>query len=669
MKHVLNKILYLTILCLKTFQAYGAPYIPSFTLSEDSIKTYTTSTIVISEKIENHLNKFNSSYSKKIMMSEKINSLSVGKILSTSSGIFLKAYGGEGSLQTISLRGAGAEYTNVLINGLIYNNSINGVFDFSKFSSEEIKEIIIKKGNDFDVISNNSFGGAIELIPFEKSDSINTSLKFQIGSFGYQNINLKTAGLSYGTYYRINLSSKSVKNDYPYDFYNEKDIRKNSDVHQNSVNGAFINQFSVFKIPVVVNSFIDFKDKKMGLPTFVSSNRHINSGTKEIEKNLFYSTNSKFLLSDRILINGIIGFQSNKLHIEDPLSYINLKTTHFELNDNKIDSKILFQYHARPFTIAGGIATSLESSNKQEIKKDDQHLQDKFKRKSLTLNFVTDFEQNVGSNLRFNFALFISNNAIVNDLVNHKTTYRFSNLRAGISIQSLPNHFITFANIGTGTRVPNFYEYSISRLTSLSNNELEPEKILNYEFGLRFNPSFLSFEITYFAFDVYNKIIWRPQRVAFFSPRNAGRVKSSGVEVNLEELKISKFIKLNGNYTFTKALKKSKQSETDNSFNKQLPYIPLHKFSTSIYIQSTSQLIEFTINYFGRRFITEDNDILFSLDPVLISNLTFMSSFHLKQFRLTFNLLIQNLFNQQYLLIQSFPMPGREYRLTIQLEV
>lgn len=218
-------------------------------------------------------------------------------------------------------------------------------------------------------------------------------------------------------------------------------------------------------------------------------------------------------------------------------------------------------------------------------------------------------------------------------------------------------------------RIPNYYEIAFSKLTSLNNRDLEPEKIFNYETGIRYNQKSLLIELTHFNFDVKNKIIWQPQRVAFFSPINLGRINSSGLEFNIEGLRFFKYFYFNGNYTLTNAVKKSKLSVSDNSYNKQIPYIPKHKSSISVQFIHKNLNLNFTTNYYSRRFITEDNDILFSLNPVFISSLSSTYDFTLFNFKITSQLLIQNLFNKSYQLIQSFPMPGREYRLTIQMEV
>lgn len=638
------------------------------TSARDSLKTYITQQIVISDKSEFLDEKISSAFSRKISLNEKLSSVTIGNLLASKSGIFNRTYGAEGSLQTISIRGAGSEYTSVFINGINYNNSLNGVFDFSKFSSEEISEIIIKKGNDFDPLNNNPFGGIIELNPFEKSDTTKYWLKIQKGSFDYTGVNLNTSGSILDFYYKLNISHKSSKNNYEYTFNNERGIRHNSDVNQYSVNSSFINQISLFNQPIKLFSFVSYLDKNLGLPNFVSSNRHLDSKTRESEKNFSASVNSRIFFSN-FLINGIAGFQLNKLSIDDPLLAINLKTKFFQTNERSFNSKFFIHLLQSRLNVSAGFTSSYEKFERVEIS-ENENTSNQFNRRIHSFNLASNYSHKILNNdLTLNFAFLLSQNFVIDQFINSKKNIKFSNIRAGISVNSSSSNLIVYGNIGTGTRLPNYYEITFSKLTSLNSRELEREKILNFETGIKYNPEIFSAEVTYFNFDVVNKIIWQPQRVAFFSPVNAGKVNSSGIEINLERFIFLKNFYFNSNYTFTSAVKKSKLSESDKSYNKQLPYIPKHKASISVQYILQNFKIDITTNHYSRRFITEDNDVLFSLDPVYISNLSINYDFKFFNLKFSSQLLIQNLFNKSYQLIQSFPMPGREYRLTIQMEV
>ncbi len=642
---------------------------------EDTSKIYRLGKIYVQDKKVNKFDLLTSTLRKKISLEEQLSSFNIGDLISSQAGVFTFSYGSEGSLRTVSVRGSGSEYTSVFINGIQYNNSISGVFDFSKFSSDEISEIIIKRGNDFDIINQNSFGGVIVLNPFKNSDTTKYNIKFQSGSFGYKSFGFKTFGALYSSHYNFSFSKKNARNNYEYDFNGEKEFRKNSDVSQTSANFGLKNHFNLSGNPLTINSFVNWQNKDLGLPNFVSTNRHYNNLTRSHERFFNYSSNLNYVLSDRIIINGIFGYWNSRIDITDPLKSINLKTEKFSTHNNYNSQKLFLSFLFQPINISTGIIRNFERI------KVDENVSNESKsnmqtRTSYGLNFLANFESKIFKDVFvFNLIFFNSLNYTEDKNPFEKNIFRFFNKRTGFSFSTSDNKITFYSNIGNGVRLPNYYEIFYSKLTSLSSNKIQNENIKSFEAGIRYNFQLMDlnelsqFELTYFNFNVDNKIIWQPQRVAIFTPRNAGKINSQGLEILIENLKLNKYLYLNWNYSFTKSVKKSRSGLSDDSYNKQLSYIPTHKSSITLFFKASNFSIETRSTYMSRRYFTEDNDILFSSDPIFIQDLSVNYKFFISFIQLYTQLSINNLFNKSYLIIQSFPMPGREYRLTINMEI
>lgn len=643
-------------------------------LTKDSSKIYKLDQIYVQDKKVNKFDLPTSSQRRKISLEEELSSFNIGDLVSSQAGVFTLSYGSEGSLRTVSVRGSGSEYTSIFINGINYNNSVTGVFDFSKFSADEISEIHIKRGNDFDIYNQNSFGGVIVLNPFRNSDSTKYSLKLQTGSFGFSSFGFKSYGTILSSRYNFILSRKKARNNYEYDFNGDKESRKNSDVSQISTNLSLINQVKLFGKSLKINTFINLLSKDLGLPNFVSTNRHYNNLTRSQENFFNYSLNFNYVISERILINGILGYWNSRIDINDPLKSINLKTIKFstvnEYNSQKFFVTVLFN----PFHFSTGIIRNFEKIHIKEITAEETKLNDQT-RTSYALNFLVNYEKEIfKKQLVFNLIFFNSLNHTVDNSL-EKNIYRFFNKRIGFSLNTPDNKFTLYSNFGNGVRLPNYYEIFYSQLTSLSSNKIQNEKINSFEAGFRYNLTSIDFsqnpliEITYFNLNIDNKIIWQPQRVAIFAPRNAGKINSQGVEITFENIKVSKNIFLNWNYSFTKSVKKSKAGLSDDSYNKQLPYIPIHKSSVTLLISINDFSAVTKSTYMSRRYFTEDNDILFSSNPIFIQDLSLNYKFKFSFTQLYTQIAVNNVFNKSYLIIQSFPMPGREYRLTINMEI
>ncbi|HYF03033.1 MAG TPA: TonB-dependent receptor, partial [Patescibacteria group bacterium] len=98
-------------------------------------------------------------------------------------GIFIRNYGGLGGLKTVSLRGANASQTTILLNGVRLNSSQNGQFDLSTLPASFVDEIEVMRGGSSMMFGGNAIAGAI-------------NIKTQKGSEG----NALTTHLSYGSF-------------------------------------------------------------------------------------------------------------------------------------------------------------------------------------------------------------------------------------------------------------------------------------------------------------------------------------------------------------------------------------------------------------------------------------------------------------------------------------
>ena len=117
------------------------------------------------------------------------------------------------------------------------------------------------------------------------------------------------------------------------------------------------------------------------------------------------------------------------------------------------------------------------------------------------------------------------------------------------------------------------------------------------------------------------------------------------------------------NYTYQKA---QDYSSTDDLYYKgQIPYVPLHNGSAVINAGYRNWELNYSFIYTGERYAsranTEENYVLpwYTSDLSLSKNLRW----HKTGIRITAE--INNLFNQQYEVVHSYPMPGTNFKLIL----
>jgi vitamin B12 transporter len=126
----------------------------------------------------------------------------VATAIQNATSVYIDSYGTPGSVQSVSIRGASSAQILVLVDGIRMNSSRDGGFDLSLIpvSVDDIDRVEIVRGPGSALYGTDAMGGVINIItkkPVVSQDMIQGS----IGSYGYDNIYLKSSGRSNQFYY------------------------------------------------------------------------------------------------------------------------------------------------------------------------------------------------------------------------------------------------------------------------------------------------------------------------------------------------------------------------------------------------------------------------------------------------------------------------------------
>jgi len=637
----------------------------------DTAKQYELQEIVIKEK--SGLTNSNLSTSQQtinIQKSNLFNSKSVGEVFKQTSGVFVKSYGGEGSLQTISARGTGTEYSSVEMNGMDLTNTLGGSFDFSNYTADELSFITVNLGSDFSLIGANSSNGKIFLDPFNKNDSTKLNLNYTFGSFGLNSYSTQINQAMSNTNFGLAFYKKTAVNNYDYQFEGKTFLRENADLDQSIIKLTLTNDFEISNSFLLVKSLFRFSDKELGLPGFIASNKHERNNVRQFEKNKLFVTNLNWFFENGFTINGIIGLNATSIKISDPQAEVNLRSTQFQFTNHNLSFRLLTNYLGESYSIAAGLNSNFENFyfDESEIHQTKySSLKRNYYNISAALNkqFVfSESSHKLGINLMLN-------NTFVNSIYSKdQESSSILNYKLGVGYSPFAENLVRlFANYSFGVRILNFYELYYSKMNFLSNPNLKNETIYDFECGVGVNSSFINADFIFFNRFVKDKIVWYANRIAVFTPRNAGKVTADGFEVRISDFKFTNFISARSNYTFTNVYNTEKLGESDQAYKKQLVYIPKHaaNFIFSMHLEEFN--FEFVLNYFSERFYSEDNDPDYVLSEPLLLDLALSYSIWLYDLKTTLLLNVNNLINENYFLIQSYPMPGRDFRLSLKTEI
>ena len=606
----------------------------------------------------------------------KTNSLTVADALKHFAGVTVKDYGGIGGLKTVSIRSLGANYTGILYDGIALGDAQGGQIDLGKFSFDNIIQIELYNSGPVDILSSAkafSYGSLLLLKTSTDLFTVNNrealTLKLQTGSFGYISPsvlykhafgkNIKTS---------FNAMYQSAKSQYPFNSYenaNNIEKRLNSDIkaYRFEYDATLrINDSNKISLQTY------FYHSERGLPGAVILYNNI-SNQRLSDRNFFVQSTwqKKFDKKNELLISA--KFAADKNYYIDP-SYPN--------NYGKLENIFL----NNELYLSAAYSYKLSKISRLSFSSD--ILKNKLTRTDILAN---DFANPVRNSFLNNVAFQIKKqhfevlgNVLYTVLNNNVATgktggnlHRFSNgLSAGIQpLKNIPLRLRTFYK--HTFRAPTFNDLYY---TNVGNTNLKPEFADQLNVGLTFNLQQMffvqNFSITADAYlnKVNDKIITIPQQNLFqWSVQNIGKVNIKGVDVAVHaKLREWKNLLFSADiaYGFQQVL-----DVTDKNlpgYKLQLPYTPKHSGSATFSVEYKQALFNYNVIFSSYRY--KQGDAIFEnlLQPWATNDVSFSYLLGKKEasnYKIIFE--ANNIFNTRYEIIKYYPVPGFNYRITLNI--
>ena len=234
-----------------------------------------------------------------------LSTTSVADALKYFAGVQMKDYGGLGGLKTINVRSMGAQHVGIYIDGIRITNAQNGTVDLGKFSMSSMESISLYNANKLDNCQSASeyASGATVYLTTRRPTCDSLSVQLRRASFttfmAKANAQFKWKGWS-GF---VDGEWTDSRGDYPFRYHSEYEDtvghRANSDIRYGRIEGAlFHGGFS---------SHLYYYESERGCPGGIVrrlSDKYINVG-REWDRDFFVqaSYQQEFLQHHRIKVN------------------------------------------------------------------------------------------------------------------------------------------------------------------------------------------------------------------------------------------------------------------------------------------------------------------------------------------------------------------------------
>ena len=609
----------------------------------------------------------------------KLNSQSIADALRYFSGLQIKDYGGVGGIKTVNIRSMGTNHLGVSYDGVQLGNAQNGQIDLGQFSLDNIELISIYNGQKSEILQPaKDFGSAGTLYirtrapQFAKgetyharammragsSDLINPSALVELKLTERVSASLSTEWVNASGKYKFRYRRVNPAGELAYD---TTAMRENGDINATrlelNLNGKtgtgdwqakFYTYSSERGVPgAIVNNVWRRGERIWDTNTFAQGNYRKTIGnfmTLATAKYAFYHTH--YVNNDDKQVKIDNQYRQRELYVSTANMYMPRQwwsvSLSYDFTWNELNADMYGFAKPDRFSHMLSLATALSFSR---IKMQG----------SVLGTFVHDNLQGQESpddKHVITPAVYLSAFPLAhNDKFSLRAFYKKS------------------------FRMPTFNDLYYA---DMGNSKLNPEHVEQYNLGFLYNHTtnrgFIAaarVQADAYYNRVKDKIVAYPKGQQFrWTMLNLGLVDIRGIDVSalITVNPVARlFCTLRGQYTYQRAIDIT--NPEDNYYRDQIPYIPHHSGSAVVNLEYGTWALNYSFIYVGERYNQQENIRYNYTQPWYTSDLSVSKDFNLGKVKMRGLMEINNLFSQDYDVIINYPMPKRNYRFTLSIEL
>ena len=609
---------------------------------------------------------------------ERLNSHSVADALRYFSGIQIKDYGGIGGLKTINIRSMGSQHVGVFYDGIQLGNAQNGLVDLGRFSLDDIEEISLYNGQKSEIFQPaKDFGssGSIYLQPktpsFKLNKKINLVLRLKNSSIDLfnpsfrleQKISDKISAsfssefLQSDGIYKFRYRKKYPDGETAYDTIAKRfDSDINSKRFETSLHGTLNNgNWNVRGYGYLSNR---------GIPGAIVNNRFGARGQRMIDENYFVQADLIKKLFPKIQTQFKAKFAYDYTRFVDTLEtqaalpvintyiqkevYLSSSNLYSVTPNWDFSANVDFQYNHLDADLVNFSYPTRYTS---------------------LLAFATTYQWEKLKFLGSVLGTFVREEVEMNSKSPDKTEWTPALF---LSYQPFDSkNLILRAFYKNSFRMPTFNDLYY---TVIGNSLLKPEYTNQYNVGLTYQKFYQNqvFQSFYIKVDGYfnkvkDKIIASPNGSMFrWTMLNLGEVEIIGTDVNVQADFNLGQVKLKPLLTYTYQSAKDFTDRNDSYFGHQIPYTPWHSGTFTLMSDYKDWSFNYSFIYVGERYDVNQDNIDFNyVQPWYTHDFSIQKKFKMKNHQFKATLEMNNIFNQFYEVVLSYPMPGRHFKLIL----
>lgn len=603
---------------------------------------------------------------------KKLNSLSVADALRYFSGLQLKDYGGVGGIKTVNIRSMGTNHLGIFYDGIELGNAQNGQIDLGQFSLDNVEEISLYNGQRSAIFQPASdFGNAgsvyirtkaprfmmgrlynlLVRAKYGSSDTFRFSSLWEQKLSDHISSSLSTSVLTSSGRYKFRYRRVTEDNTVAYD---TTAVRHNGDIWafriEENVRGGIADGYWNVKaytyhsergIPgAIVNNVWRRGERQWDHNTFGQAVFQKSFGdkfsTKALAKYAYYVT--RYVNNDETQIHVDNTYRQQEMYFSTSNVYEILSkwsvSMSYDFKWNKLNANMVDFAFPHRYSNFVSLATALTLSRIQA-------------QASLVEQVVKDhvkYGASSPSRSTLTPAFFVN-------------VYPFNSKLLAVR---------AFAK--KSFRMPTFNDLYYA---DMGNSKLNPESALQYDLGFVLNKDWKQGVVDHFRLQVdgyyntvHDKIVAYPKGQQFrWTMLNLGKVHIKGVDAMAEVgLEPAKDWKITARLQYTYQDARDVTDPNTSYYKDQIPYIPWNSGSAILALSWREWDLSYSFIYSGERYSQQENILYNHLQPWYTHDMSVV--YHARKWSARLD--VNNIFSQDYDVILNYPMPKRNYMLTLE---
>lgn len=581
-------------------------------------------------------------------MLRSLSATSVADALKYFSGVQIKDYGGLGGLKTVNVRSLGSQHVGVYLDGIRITNAQNGQIDLGRYSLSNMESVSLYNANRNERLQSASEYASAATVYMQTKRPTQTTymMEYGCGSFG---LNKLKGYFALKNLLFVDAEYQHSDGDYAFRFRSEQEdtvgTRHNSDITFYRLEAA-----GFYK---GLSTHVYYYNSERGLPGPVIRrlSDQWDSTDRQWDENFFIQSSYKHSWEH-------FGLKTNLKYSYDYLHY---------LQDPRTNAATMYcNNHYTQQDLYGSLAAAWNTRYVSLTASTDLRWSD-LNADVYKFAYVYRLDSKSLLSAIASYRGFEANIALLYTHISDHTRGAASPLSRLTPMYLASWHGGPLTVRAFHKRIFRAPTLNDLYYTLVGNAQLRPEYTSQWDLGVDYKDRHLHLAVDLYTSRIEDKIVAIPMKCQFrWSMVNFGLVRSLGISTTAGYDRTWGKLALSANANYTCQRDRDFSSPSDPEYKNTIPYSPLHSASLIVSLGYDGWSACTSWLYTGDRFALISNNKEDMLGAWQTVDLKLSKTFTVSRHSLQTTIECNNLTDSRHEVVKRYPMPGRNWKLTLQ---